>query len=159
MTGFFNPQGFLTAMKQEVTRANAKNKWSLDDVTYDTTVMSEFTKVEQVRSGPKEGNGVYVHGLFIDGAGWDTKEGSLVESEPKKLFAPLPVLWVTAMTKGDVKAKRDAMGVLGPNDIPCYKYPARTDRYIIFMVNLPTKVKRPSHWVLRGVALLCVTTD
>ena len=48
MTGFFNPQGFLTAMKQEVTRANAKNKWSLDDVTYDTTVMSEFMKVEQV---------------------------------------------------------------------------------------------------------------
>lgn len=80
-----------------------------------------------------------------------------MESEPKKLFAPLPVLWVTAMTKGDVKAKRDAMGALGPNEIPCYKYPARTDRYIIFMVCLPTKVKRPSHWVLRGVALLCVT--
>jgi len=44
LTGFFNPQGFLTAMKQEVTRSkkNTNEPWSLDEVIYKTDVMKEI---------------------------------------------------------------------------------------------------------------------
>jgi dynein heavy chain len=40
LTGFFNPQGFLTAMRQEVTRAHAADRWSLDDVVFHTKSQS-----------------------------------------------------------------------------------------------------------------------
>ncbi|CAM9269982.1 unnamed protein product, partial [Laminaria digitata] len=53
----------------------------------------------QVRSPPAEG--VYIHGLFLDGAAWSKQEGVMVESEPKKLFVSLPVLFVSANTKSD----------------------------------------------------------
>lgn len=53
----------------------------------------------QVRSPPVEG--VYIHGLFLDGAAWSKQEGVMVESEPKKLFVSLPVLYVSANTKSD----------------------------------------------------------
>jgi len=162
MTGFFNPQGFLTAMKQEVTRLHKKDAWALDDVVYYSEV-TEYDRAEQVRSAPKEG--VYIHGLFLDGARWqkasaskdahEKPEATLAESEPKKLFAQMPVLFVTAMTKALERGKSPSSS--GVYSCPCYKYPARTDRYLIFMVKLRSKGQKPVHWVFRGVALLCTT--
>ena len=49
-------------------------------------------------------------------------------------------------------------GPFGGYDCPVYKYPARTDRYLIFTVTLPTQDLKPLHWILRGVALLCTTS-
>jgi dynein heavy chain len=89
MTGFYNPQGFLTAMKQEVTRAHRQQSWALDDVTYQTNV-TKYRSFDAVNSRPEEG--VYCHGLSIDGASWSLRDGCVVEPEPKKLFAQLPVL-------------------------------------------------------------------
>ncbi|KDO17449.1 hypothetical protein SPRG_17131, partial [Saprolegnia parasitica CBS 223.65] len=154
LTGFFNPQGFLTAMRQEVTRHHVNDKWALDDVVYHTEV-TEYEKLEQIRQAPKEG--VLIHGLALEGAGWHKGNATLVESEPKRLFAALPVLFVTATTKAQKKSRSGDYGPYGGFECPVYKYPSRNDRNLIFSVTLPSREHRPLHWILRGVALLCTT--
>jgi dynein heavy chain, axonemal len=101
--------------------------------------------------------GVYVNGLFMDGAAWNSKEGSITESLPKKLFASLPIMLVTAVTKAAKKTMTGDYGPYGGYDCPVYKYPVRTDRYLIFIAHLPSRDRRPLHWILRGVALLCTS--
>ncbi|XP_026153434.1 dynein heavy chain 8, axonemal-like [Mastacembelus armatus] len=141
MTGFFNPQGFLTAMRQEVTRAN--KGWALDTVTLCNKVLKQAK--EEITAAPTAG--VYVYGLYLDGAGWDRKNTCLVESSPKVLFTQLPVIHMFAInTTAPVDPKLYVC--------PIYKKPRRTDLNYITAVVLPTS-KSPDHWILRGVALLC----
>ncbi|KAJ4436076.1 Dynein heavy chain 8, axonemal, partial [Periplaneta americana] len=97
MTGFFNPQGFLTAMRQEVARAH--KGWSLDIVTLHNEVTKNLP--EEVKTPPAEG--VYVYGLFLDGAGWDKRNSRLVESPSKVLFVALPVVHIFAINSTDPK--------------------------------------------------------
>ena len=39
LTGFFNPNGCLTAMKQEVTQKHKAEKWALEDVVYHREIL------------------------------------------------------------------------------------------------------------------------
>ena len=91
MTGFFNPQGFITAMRQEVTRAH-KN-WSLDSVVCQNLV-TRFTK-DDVHESPPEG--VYITGLFLEGASLERKSGKLIEAKPKVLYEEIPLVYIYAI--------------------------------------------------------------
>uniref|UniRef100_A0A803VU94 Dynein axonemal heavy chain 8 n=1 Tax=Ficedula albicollis TaxID=59894 RepID=A0A803VU94_FICAL len=141
ITGFFNPQGFLTAMKQEATRAH--KDWALDKVAIHNDVL-KLTR-EEIILPPSEG--VYIYGLYLEGAGWDKRRSILIESTPKILFVQLPVLHMYAI---DSTKPRDPKLYV----CPLYKKPKRTDLNFITEVFLKTG-KSPDHWILRGVALLC----
>jgi dynein heavy chain len=143
MTGYFNAQGFLTAVQQEVTRRH--NGWSLDDIQ----IYTEVTPLEKEEAERKDRleEGVYVWGLFLEAAAWDKKKNSLVDAPPKKLFCPIPCLFVTAIKKGEKKLGADY-------SCPCYTIPKRTGLYYVFNANIKTE-QPPATWVLRGTALLC----
>ncbi|KFG33497.1 putative dynein gamma chain, flagellar outer arm, partial [Toxoplasma gondii GAB2-2007-GAL-DOM2] len=150
LSGFFNPEGFLTGMMQEVTRQHKKDQWGLDDVVLHTEVKGyDYDKVKET---PDEG--VNIHGLYIEGSRWNWHEGKLDESLPKVMVDRMPILYVTAVTSKDKKNRSAEFGQFEPYDCPVYKYPKRTDNYLVFRVNLRTEVQ-PSHWKLRGTALLC----
>ncbi|XP_062925653.1 dynein axonemal heavy chain 5 [Mobula hypostoma] len=141
MTGFFNPQGFLTAMRQEVTRAH--KGWALDSVVLCNEV-SKWMK-DDITTPPAEG--VYVYGLYLEGAGWDRRNSKLIESKPKVLFELMPVIHLSAQNNLNPKDPR-------LYSCPIYKKPVRTDINYTAVVNLRT-VQPPENWILRGVALLC----
>ncbi len=112
MTGFFNPQGFLTAMRQEVTRTH--KGWALDSVICQNLV-TRFAK-EDIHDSPPEG--VYIHGLFLEGASLDRKTGKLVESRPKVLYEQMPVIYIYAI---NTTAGKDSKLY----ECPIYRKPAR----------------------------------
>lgn len=151
LTGFTNAQGFLTGMRQEVTRQHKKDQWALDDVISHTEVLQ--VDLERLRDAPEEGENIY--GLFIEGGRWQRQEQRLDESEPKKLFAPMPVIFVTAATARDLRGAVQ-YGPHGPYNAAVYKYPKRNDRYLIFRMLMKTDV-HPFHWKLRGVCMVAQT--
>ncbi|CAF4197044.1 unnamed protein product, partial [Rotaria sordida] len=161
--------GFLTAMRQEVTRMH--KGWSLDTVTIDNIVLRSYK--DDIREAPNEG--VYVYGLYLEGAGWNRKNIRLHESQNKVVYVQMPVIHifainpsVTNQTNGIVTSKKLRLNQISlrtkRNDqvsiapyiymCPLYKKPIRTDLHFITMLKLASN-DIPEHWILRGVALLC----
>jgi dynein heavy chain len=148
LPGFTNGQGFLTAVRQEVTRSHSG--WALDDVA----VFTEVTKHEfdDVKEGPNEG--VYVHGLYLDGCGWSKKESKLVEAPPKVLFIPLPCMWISAVQRA--QKKLDYMVYECPvyeRKDPRKRGMTAAQPNFVFAPEIRTE-DPPAKWILRGVALL-----
>jgi dynein heavy chain len=164
LAGFSNPAGFLTAMTQEVARKHSKAPqfWALDEMVYHTEA-THFKESSHVSSSPTEG--IYLHGLTMDGGAFDIKNSVIIESTPKILFVDLPVMFVTANHfQAQKKVIKEMYGPQGPYMAPTYKYAVRGDGYpgnpdiknFIFFVNLKcTMEKDPLHWGLRGLACFC----
>ncbi|MEJ1275821.1 hypothetical protein NN561_006720 [Cricetulus griseus] len=76
--------------KKEITRAN--KGWALDNMV----LCNEVTKLmkDDISAPPPEG--VYVYGLYLEGAGWDKRNTKLTESKPKVLFELMPVIRIYA---------------------------------------------------------------
>ncbi|XP_050294546.1 dynein beta chain, ciliary-like [Anthonomus grandis grandis] len=136
--GFFNPQSFLTAIMQQTAR---KNEWPLDKMC----LMTDVTKKqkEDFTSAPREGS--YVHGLFMEGARWDTQLNSIADSKLKELFPVVPVIFIKAITQ-------DKQDLRNMYDCPVYKTRTRGPTFV-WTFNLKTKEKA-SKWTLAGVAIL-----
>ncbi|GFO43348.1 dynein heavy chain 5, axonemal [Plakobranchus ocellatus] len=145
MTGFFNAQGFLTAMRQKVTRAH--KGWALDTVI----LYNEVTRYENIEAVPQEPQeGVYVHGLFLEGAAWDKRNSKLIESKAKVLHENMPVIHITAINSTGMAENSRLY------KCPIYKKPRRTDLTYIAEVTLRTpQTVHTDVWICRGVALLC----
>lgn len=97
-------------------------------------------------------NGFYVHGLFLEGAGWELggggNEGYLTEAKLKDLHPRLPVVNVVSVLKRDKK-------VVGQYTCPVYVTSQRGATYV-FSSNLQMESEETDarDWVLAGVALL-----
>lgn len=136
--GLFNPQSFLTAIMQQTAR---KNEWPLDKMCLLTDVTRK--QREDIVTAPREG--ANVHGLFMEGARWDSTISSIADSILKDLFPVMPVVYLRAITQ-------DKQDLRNMYDCPVYKTRIRGPTFV-WTFNLKSK-ERPAKWVLAGVAIL-----
>jgi dynein heavy chain len=136
--GLFNPQSFLTAIMQSMAR---KNEWPLDKMALSVDVLKKSK--DDINAPPREG--AYVHGLFMEGARWDTQAGCINESKLKELTPAMPVLFVKAVPIDRLETKN-------MYECPVYKTRDRGPNYV-WTFNLKTK-ESANKWVLGGVAIL-----
>lgn len=61
------------------------------------TATAEVTKKQPDQVDAPSRDGAYVHGLVLEGCGWDDKAGVLTDSRPKELFTPMPCLLMKAV--------------------------------------------------------------
>jgi dynein heavy chain len=47
-------------------------------------------------------DGVYIHGLYVEGCRWDERKEALEESQPKILFTQMKSIWVLPKKKDDI---------------------------------------------------------
>ncbi|XP_056142990.1 dynein axonemal heavy chain 11 [Lampris incognitus] len=138
LSGFFNPQSFLTAIKQSIAR---KNRWPLDKMTLTVDV----TKKNKEDYGHPPREGAYVHGLFMEGARWDTKSGVITEAILRELTPAIPVLYIRAVPVEQQELRNTY-------ECPVYRTKLRGPTFI-WSLRLKTK-QPPAKWIIAGVALL-----
>jgi len=149
ISGFFFPQAFLTGTLQNFAR---KYRKPIDAISFGFHVISD-QKLESITERPSDG--IYIHGLHLEGARWDPQSKSLVDSRPKELFTTFPVMWL-------LPEEERVEPTSGIYKCPVYKILTRrgtlsttghSTNFVLF-VELPTK-DPPAKWIKAGVALFC----
>jgi dynein heavy chain len=153
ISGIYFTQSFLTGALQNFAR---KHDLPIDTVKFTFIFMGDGVVTKK---SPKPADGVYVNGLFFEGARFDFPTMQLAESMPKILFTEAPVIWMKPVKQTDLKT------------FPSYRCPvyreasrrgvlATTGHSSNFVMNIqvPTDLD-PSHWVLRGVAMITQLSD
>ncbi|XP_077967769.1 dynein beta chain, ciliary-like [Styela clava] len=136
--GLFNPQSFLTAIMQSMAR---KNEWPLDKMCLQCDVTKK--QKEDFSSSPREG--AYIHGMYMEGARWDTQTGLIADARLKELTPQMPVIFIKAIPVD----KQETRNIY---ECPVYKTKARGATFV-WTFNLRSRDK-PAKWTLGGVALL-----
>jgi len=136
--GLINPQSFLTAIMQQ----NAQdNNQELDKLVIQTDVTKRV--LEDVDSHSRDG--AYVHGMFLQGARWDTTASIVDKSKPREMFCELPVVNCRSVSADKAEEK-------GVYKCPVYKTEQRGPTFV-FRAQLKTK-SPAARWVLGGVAII-----
>ncbi|KAB1265174.1 Dynein heavy chain 2; axonemal, partial [Camelus dromedarius] len=144
LSGFTFPTGFLTAVLQSSAR---QNNISVDSLSWEFIVST--VDDSNLVYPPKDG--VWVRGLYLEGAGWDRKNSCLVEAEPMQLVCLMPTIHFRPAESRKKSAK-------GMYSCPCYYYPNRagsSDRSsFVIGIDLRSGTMTSDHWIKRGTALL-----
>merc|ERR1711959_483373 len=139
ITGLFNPMAYITAILQTTARSNDLPLDQMD-------VWTDFTEiVDPATVTAPAPEGMYIHGMYMEGARWDMKKSVVADSAPKELHPAVPVMQVRGLVHGSYSFD-------GIYIAPVYTTSARGATFV-FKSTLKTSDKI-NKWVLAGVCLL-----
>ncbi|MEQ2289052.1 Dynein heavy chain 2, axonemal [Ameca splendens] len=143
LSGFTFPNGFLAAVLQSTAR---QQRISVDTLSWEFIVSTVDDR--NLLTPPEDG--VYVRGLYLEGAGWDRKNSCLVEAEPMQMVCPFPTIYFKPVENRKMSKSMYMC--------PCYYFPVRAGRAgrpsFVVGIELRSGDVAPDHWIKRGTALL-----
>uniref|UniRef100_A0A1I8HIQ5 DHC_N1 domain-containing protein n=2 Tax=Macrostomum lignano TaxID=282301 RepID=A0A1I8HIQ5_9PLAT len=150
LAGYFRPAAFLVALRQEAVRA--RRGWSLETVH----LASDVTRLSKEEAHAAPPDGAFVHGLVLDGAGWDRRNSRLTEAAPKAGPVQLPLVHLFAVCSSGGGGAGGAGGGSGAGSTGLYECPVYTrsergQKRQLCCLQLRSQ-RDPEHWTLRGVA-------
>jgi dynein heavy chain len=145
LAGLFNSMSFLTSNMQVAARSN---NLPLDFMT-NRARFTNTRDINDITGAPLAG--VYVHGLFMEGAGWEDgkgdEEGYITESKMKDLHPLMPIVNIYAV-------HIDHMDWTSMYKCPVFATSLRGATYI-FTANVRMDPDEVEHrWILAGAAML-----
>lgn len=173
--GFFNPQGFLFAVKQEDFKKKKEGGKDKDkenatlesfDINSEPQGTQQWTdvdkydyKVTQKKGGDKSKDDleVLIHGLYIEGAEWG--QNKLEDIKKDSILSQFPIVKISVSKKSEEAQKTSS--TTKAYYCPVYRYPSRGDRNLIIRFKIEPKseqsvgTREADYWKKKGVALLC----
>jgi dynein heavy chain len=152
ISSFYFPQGFLTSILQGYSRGNMI---PVDQLSYEINV-EDTDDAAELEGAPVEG--VYIHGLFMDGASWNYNDGIIDDQEFGTMYVRAPVMNFVPYRNRTVNQSRYLC--------PLYKTSVRagtlsttghSTNFVLF-IELDT-AEPPNYWILRGAAMLTMLND
>jgi dynein heavy chain len=164
---FFFPQGFMTANVQNYAR---RKQLPVDTVQFSHVLLSE--EASDLKCKPEAG--CYITGLFLEGARWDKRNGTLTDPKPKELFAPMPVIHLVPevdrpLPEGGIYrcpvykilTRTGTLSTTGHStnfvfwlEVPSTK-PTIFRNSLVSETNAQVKLCDQSYWIKAGVACFC----
>uniref|UniRef100_A0A3B4AHB3 Dynein axonemal heavy chain 2 n=1 Tax=Periophthalmus magnuspinnatus TaxID=409849 RepID=A0A3B4AHB3_9GOBI len=145
LPGFTFPNSFLTAVLQSAAR---QHNFSPDKKGAKLLLPPNKTHMSNNINQPNmfppvcPEDGVYIRGLYLEGAGWDKTNSCLVEAEPMQMVCPIPTIHFKPVERRKKMAKSESP------DLP--QTPVQTRNSL----ELKSGSAPADHWIKRGTALL-----
>jgi len=147
ISGIFFPQAFFTGALQNYAR---KYNEEIDLLSFSHKMMDHIEDAPaELTEAPADG--VYIYGIFMEGARWDSTGHKVADSRPKELFTDLPPLQF-------LPVKNRVPDILDYR-CPCYKVVSRkgtlltTGHSTNFVLYIELKTdKVVDKWIKAGVA-------